>query len=413
MTDAVAHVTDRYRQREPVASTFFDREAERLAELCHLMARRFARGGRLIAFGAGAAATDAQHVAVEFVHPVIVGKRALPALALVNDVSMLGAAMVDPDGLFARRLEIVGTPEDIAIGMMHGVDDPGATAVAVALKQASAQGMLPLWLGVDADVDAGTTEHRFAVASDDPFVVQEIHETLYHVLWELVHVFFEHKGLLEDRVPGQAHDAGRSSFLYPFLAEAGSDPRNVLEQVMGSILDKVADVTTMRNASVDPPALVDTARWISERIGAGGKVLAFGNGGSATDAQDLVVDLLTPPRHMSSVPAISLTNDDAIVTAVGNDVGFDNVFARQVIAYGRPEDVAVAISTSGGSRNLIVAVEEAKRRGLLTVAFVGYGGGRLAELCDRVHTIDAEYIPRIQETQATQYHLVREAFDRV
>lgn len=285
--------------------------------------------------------------------------------------------------------------------------------MAVALKQASAQGMLPLWLGVDADVDAGTTEHRFAVASDDPFVVQEIHETLYHVLWELVHVFFEHKGLLEDRVPGQAHDAGRSSFLYPFLAEAGSDPRNVLEQVMGSILDKVADVTTMRNASVDPPALVDTARWISERIGAGGKVLAFGNGGSATDAQDLVVDLLTPPRHMSSVPAISLTNDDAIVTAVGNDVGFDNVFARQVIAYGRPEDVAVAISTSGGSRNLIVAVEEAKRRGLLTVAFAGYGGGHLAELCDRVHTIDAEYIPRIQETQATQYHLVREAFDRV
>ena len=179
MTDAVAHVSDRYRQRELVASSFFEREAERLAELCHLMARRFARGGRLIAFGAGAAATDAQHVAVEFVHPVIVGKRALPALALVNDISMLGAAMVDPDGLFARRLEVVGAPEDIAIGMMHGVDDPGETAVAVALKQASAQGMLPLWLGVDADVDAGTTEHRFAVASDDPFVVQEL--SLIHI----------------------------------------------------------------------------------------------------------------------------------------------------------------------------------------------------------------------------------------
>jgi D-sedoheptulose 7-phosphate isomerase len=116
---------------------------------------------------------------------------------------------------------------------------------------------------------------------------------------------------------------------------------------------------------------------------------------------------MAPPSGLEPVPAISLTNDAAVVTAVGNDVGFDNVFARQIIAYGSPGDVAVAISTSGGSRNVLAAVEEARRRGLVTIGLAGYGGGRLAELCDRAHVIDADYIPRIQEAQATQYHVVR------
>ncbi len=163
----------------------------------------------------------------------------------------------------------------------------------------------------------------------------------------------------------------------------------------------------MRNESAAPGELVTTAEVITGRIAAGGKVLAFGNGGSATDAQDLVFDLMAPPPGLRPVPAISLTNDAAVVTAVGNDVGFENVFARQVIAYGSPGDVAVAISTSGGSRNVLAAIEEARRRELVTVGFAGYGGGRLAELCDRAHVIDADYIPRIQEAQATQYHVLR------
>jgi D-sedoheptulose 7-phosphate isomerase len=163
----------------------------------------------------------------------------------------------------------------------------------------------------------------------------------------------------------------------------------------------------LRAASFDPSALVDTASLIAERIESGGKILVFGNGGSATDAQDLVGDLVTPPVGLSPIPAISLTNDAAVVTAVGNDVGFDNVFARQVIAYGSETDVAVAISTSGGSRNVLAAVQEATRRGLLTVGLSGYGGGRQAELCERAHTIEGDYIPRLQEAQATQYHVLR------
>jgi D-sedoheptulose 7-phosphate isomerase len=400
-------VEDAYRVRERIVRGFFAEHAERLAELCHLMARRFIRGGRLIAFGLGASATDAQHISVEFVHPVIVGKRALPALALANDVpTALGLALEDSSGCLARQLQIIGGAEDIAFGMVHSASDPGAEAVAAGLKEAISSGMLAVCLAGPDEIPAGA-DHHFEVGSDDPFVVQEVHETLYHVLWELVHVFFEHKGLLEDRPRGRAHDTGQSSFLYPFLAEAESDLPRVKSDVARSILQKVEDVVAMRASSIDRDGLEASAQAIARRVRAGGKVLAFGNGGSATDAQDLVADLVAPPRGMQAVPAMSLTNDSAVVTAVGNDVGFDNVFARQLIAHGNPDDVAVAISTSGGSRNMLVAVEEARRRGLTTIGLAGYGGGRLADACDHALVVHGDYIPRIQEAQATQYHELR------
>lgn len=400
-----------YERRERLVAAFFESEASRLAELCHAMARRFIRGGRLVASGIGAAATDAQHVSVEFVHPVIVGKRALPALALCNDVATsLGLAVAHGDAFLARQVEVMCTPEDIALGMVHAHGDPGLPSVAAGLKQARSNGMLTIGLtGPGGGLD--DAEYAFSVPSDDPFMVQEVHETLYHVLWELVHVFFDHKGLLEGRPPGSAHDTGRSSFLYPFLAEAESDLPKVLDDVRGSVLKKSSDVRSMRRASLAAEDLAATARLMAERIASGGKVLTFGNGGSATDAQDFAADLVAPPPGMIPVTAISLTNDVAVVTAVGNDVGFENVFSRQVIAYGNRNDMAVAISTSGGSRNALAGIEEARRRGLLTVGLAGYGGGRMAELCDRSHVIEADYIPRIQEAQASQYHVLRRLID--
>jgi len=408
-SDLQGMITAAYAERERMCRSYFEAENTRLADLCLLMARRFIRGGRLIAFGTGPAATDAQHVSVEFVHPVIVGKRALPAMALPNDAaSSVGLAVEDRMGFIAQQLATIAQPEDIALGMVHGPNDFGGDAVRAALKQAQSLGMLSIYLGgPGATADGG--EHVFAVPSDDPFVVQEIHETLYHILWELVHVFFDHKGLLEDRPKGPAHDTGRSSFLYPWLAEAESEKEPVLREVSNSVLQKSEDVIAMRNSSMDPEGLAETAHLIADRVKAGGKVLIFGNGGSATDAQDFCVDLVAPSSsgaRRKPVPALSLTNDAAVVTAVGNDVGFDNIFARQIIAYGNRADVAVAISTSGGSRNVLAAVEEARRRGLLTVALAGYGGGRLASMCDRVHVITADYIPRIQEAQATQYHVL-------
>lgn len=411
MTTAPDFVRDQYALRNDIVTSFFAHEAPAIARLCHAMARRFARGGRLIAFGAGAAATDAQHLSVEFVHPVIVGKRALPALALVNDISSLGSALTHPDGLFARRLALMGRPEDIAVGIVHGPDDPGATATAAAMEQASALGMLTVWLGTSGVQT--NAEHSFVVDSDDPFIVQEVQETLYHVVWELVHVFFEHKGLLADRQERKAHATGGSAFLYPFLSEAEDDLDSVLTQTERSIADKASDICGARDQSFEPGSLEQTAAAIAERLRQGGKVLAFGNGGSATDAQDLVVDLVEPPMGMQPVAALSLTNDEAVVTAVANDIGFENIFARQVIALAGEHDVAIAISTSGGSRNVLAAVEQAQRQGLLTVAFAGYGGGQLADLADHAHTIKGDYIPRIQEAQATQYHVLRHLIDRV
>lgn len=396
-----------YADREALVRSFFSEHAQALAVLCHGMARRFARGGRLVAFGTGAAVTDAQHVSVEFVHPVIVGKRALPALALPNDISSTVSLMLaGGDAFLAHQVQTMCSPDDIALGMVHRDDDEGFAAVAAALEEAAGMGLLTVFLG-GPERSAKGAEHLFHVPSDDPFVVQEVHETLYHVLWELVHVFFEHKGLLEDRVRGAVHDTGGSSFLYPFLAEAESDLDGVLSEVQRSIVQKAEDVIALRAGSSDPAALSETAAAVAERVRAGGKVLTFGNGGSATDAQDLTGDLVAPPAGLRPVPAISLTNDVAVVTAVGNDVGFDNVFARQVIAYGQQGDVAVAISTSGGSRNVLAALTEARRRGLLTIGLSGYGGGPQAELCDHALIVHGDYIPRIQEAQATQYHLLR------
>ncbi|MGH2709089.1 MAG: D-sedoheptulose-7-phosphate isomerase, partial [Actinomycetota bacterium] len=352
--DCEAFVREEFRRREAAVRSFFEREAARLARACHQMAERFARGGRILAFGLGAAATDAQHISVEFVHPVIVGKRALPAIALPNDgPSTLAMAVEDPGSVFARQIDTIGLPEDIAIGLVLGCGDPSEPVVSAGIKQAQARGMLTIGLtGSAASLGTSGADWIFVCEDPDPFIVQEVHETGYHVLWELVHVFFEHRGLLEGRSVGPVHDVGASRFLYPFLAEAETDLDRVLGQVQGSILKKAQDVIALRAASEakDVDRLVATARLLAERFAGGAKLLAFGNGGSATDAQDFVTDLMAPPPGLRPRPALSLTNDEGVVTAVGNDVGYENIFARQVIAFGQPGDVALGISTSGGSK---------------------------------------------------------------
>jgi D-sedoheptulose 7-phosphate isomerase len=236
-------------------------------------------------------------------------------------------------------------------------------------------------------------------------VAQEVVETLYHLLWELVHVFFEHRGLLS----GQVHDAGASSFLYPFLSEAGPDVDAVVADVAASVRMKAAEVAGLREQTLAEEELPAAARALRERLDAGGRLLALGNGGSATDAMDVVADFRVPPLAWPPRPALDLTEDAAILTALANDVGVENVFARQVIAHGRPTDALLAISTSGGSANVLAALAEARRRGLLTIALVGYDGGRIAAdgLADHVIVTRSQYIPRIQEAQASAYHVLR------
>lgn len=360
---------------------WFAAMAEPLARLCHRMAERFARGGRLIAIGASPQArSDVRHVAVEFVHPVIVGKRALPALGLGPE-----------GGPLAEQVRLAVEADDMAIAF-------GADADTAA--------------GLGAARDAGCLIIELDPSVEDPFVEQELVETAYHVLWELVHVFFEHRGLLEGRDAAPVHDSGASSFLYPFLAEGETDLESVLEDVRRSVLAKAREVGELRERTLGDCAdeLAAAARAIRSRLDAGGKLLALGNGGSATDAIDLVADFRHPPAGWPARRALDLTEDTAIVTAVANDVGVEAIFQRQAIAYGREGDVVVALSTSGGSANVLAALEEARRRGIATVAMVGYDGGRIAaeSLADHVIVVRSESIPRIQEAQASACHVLRE-----
>ncbi|MGQ0572818.1 MAG: phosphoheptose isomerase [Pseudonocardia sp.] len=163
------------RRDTPIAALAAD--AHLLAHACHAMAGRFAAGGRLVAFGTGTAAADAAHVVVEFVHPVIVGKRALPALALPGGTSG-----------FAAELTLFADPADIALAFAQ--DRAGATAVAPAMRAARERGLLTVaLLGLDRGDCAA--DHVLSVPSADPRVVREGHVTAYHVLWELVHVFLD------------------------------------------------------------------------------------------------------------------------------------------------------------------------------------------------------------------------------
>jgi D-sedoheptulose 7-phosphate isomerase len=373
-------------ERTRAGAEFFEAEAERLARLCHRMAERFARGGRLIAFArAPAACSDARHVAVEFVHPVIVGKRALPAIAIAGHEA-------------ARHVRLLAEPDDIAIAFGPGMEEAVAAAAAAGC--------------VTLAFEPCGAEWELLPPTGDPMASQELAETAYHVLWELVHVFFDHRGLLEGREARRVHDTGASSFLYPFLAESETDLESVVHDVRRSVLLKAEEVGELRRQTVGENAevLAAAAAALRGRLDAGGKLLALGNGGSATDAMDAVADFRDPPAGMPARPAIDLAEDPAIITAIANDVGVEEIFQRQVIAYGREGDALLAISTSGNSGNVIAALAEARARGLLSIAMVGYDGGRVAaeELADHVVVTRSENIPRIQEAQATAYHLLRE-----
>ena len=393
MTSTLPRLDALVRDRAEAGERFFPPEAERIARLCHRMAERFARGGRLLALGCTPAArSDARHVAVEFVHPVIVGKRALPAIALAGEGGPLPA-----------QLELIAEPGDIVLAF--GLED-GCAETAAALELAARRGCLTIAFAPDA------AEWVFEPPGD-PFVRQELVETLYHVLWELVHVFFEHRGLLEGRSERRVHDTGASSFLYPFLAEQEHDLDAVLDDVRRSALLKASEVGELRAQTLrdNRDELVAAAAGLRADFDAGGQVLALGNGGSATDAMDAVADFRLPPRTTwPPRPAIDLCEDPAILTAIANDIGTEAIFARQVIAYGNPGDCLLALSTSGNSANVIAALAEARRRSLRTIALVGYDGGRVAaeRLADHVIVTRSEHIPRIQEAQASAYHVLRE-----
>jgi D-sedoheptulose 7-phosphate isomerase len=205
---------------------------------------------------------------------------------------------------------------------------------------------------------------------------------------------------------GSATDPMES--LYPFLYASRGDLSGVLDEVRNSTVAKAQEIVGLRAAiaASDGDRLAQCAADCADRFAAGGRLLAFGNGGSATDAQAITTLFLNPDGDTAPLPALCLASDPAVLTALCNDIGVEVVFARQIAAFGRPGDIAVGLSTSGNSENLLRAFDEASRRGLLTIGIAGYAGGKMAELdsIDYLFVAPSSSVHRIQEAQTTIYH---------
>src|SRR6202043_1231733 len=246
------HIEEGLLARNEIVEEFFSREALRLAEACRSMSERFLKGGRLLAFGRGPYATDAQHVSVEFVHPVIVGKRALPAL----DLSLL----------FRPWLEVLVHPDDIVMGFGPPAGDPEVWA---ALESAGKRQAMTFALPGPRGF------YAVPPSKQDPFIHQEMIEILYHTLWESVHVFFEHREM--------GHEVGDAGFLYPFLGKDKQQTVDAVAEVAASIQMKARDDAHLRErvAQEESELIGNAAIAMTERIQRGGKLIIFGNGGSA------------------------------------------------------------------------------------------------------------------------------------
>ncbi|MGH9298189.1 MAG: D-sedoheptulose-7-phosphate isomerase [Acidimicrobiales bacterium] len=194
----------------------------------------------------------------------------------------------------------------------------------------------------------------------------------------------------------------RTGFLYPFIDADERDSDNLIRDLAASARAKSVESRSLREAMIETYAteLDEIAAELAERVQAGGRLFSFGNGGSSTDAAALALLFAKPPSGRP-IAARTLASDEAILTALGNDVGYELVFSRQLIAYAKPGDIAIGYSTSGNSANLMRAFDEARHRELLTIGFAGYEGGEMAAsaLLDHCLVVPSSSVHRIQEAQ--------------
>ncbi len=158
----------------------------------------------------------------------------------------------------------------------------------------------------------------------------------------------------------------------------------------------------------------EVSEIIAKTLNEGGKILIFGNGGSATDASHIAAEFVNRfKRERPGLPAIALNTDMAVITAIANDYDYSEIFAKQIKALGNSGDIAIGISTSGSSRNVIKAVEVAKKRGLKTIAFTSTKGEKLISKVDYAFAVPSEDTPRIQETHITLGHIICEVVEDI
>jgi len=205
-----------------------------------------------------------------------------------------------------------------------------------------------------------------------------------------------------------------SRAFYPFLHADDRAPQELMGGLRLSLLEKARESAEVKSSffSEQQEQIVQVALNLALAFHRGHRLLVCGNGGSATDAQHIAVEFMHPITvGRKALPVVCLNNDMAMITAVANDVGFADVFVRQIIALGREGDVLLAISTSGNSENLVHAFETARRMKLITVGFAGGDGGRMATmyadgLLDFCLTVPTASIHRVQETHVTLYHII-------
>ena len=284
-------------------------------------------------------------------------------------------------------------------------DDP--SEVTAALAKARARGCLTI------DVTAGSgdgspAEYPLGLGITDPLVARELHVTIYHLLWEVVQELMGGGA----GVGGSAAPDGLGE-LYPFLYDRPpGDVGDANAQLVASTAAKGREIGRLRREVLathraELGLVGESVRRCAER---GGTVWTFGNGGSSTDAQAIACLLRAARGWGSPVRARALTDDVATVTALANDVSFDVVFARMLASLARPGDVAVGLSTSGGSTNVLDGLERAVDLGLTTVGFAGYDGGPMGDLEGLSHlfAVPSSSVHRIQEAQTTLAHVLVE-----
>ncbi len=199
--------------------------------------------------------------------------------------------------------------------------------------------------------------------------------------------------------------------LYPFLSGRHKDPVQERQALTHSIREKVADSVAVKQRffETNAEALIDTARTLADAYANGGRLFTMGNGGSSCDASHLAVEFQHPvTAGRPALPAMNLCHDTAMTSAVGNDVGFDQIFARQIEAHGRPGDVLAGFSTSGNSENLMSAFCKARELGLATVGFAGGNGGQMLDsgVLDHCLVVPTDSIHRVQESHVLCYHVL-------
>lgn len=209
--------------------------------------------------------------------------------------------------------------------------------------------------------------------------------------------------------------------LYPFLSSGRTAPdvAALLADVARSTAEKVGEIGRLRDAVIAEQAeeLAGCAVAMAQRFARGGRLFTFGNGGSATDAAAVAALHVDPGPGHRALPAVALPADVATLTALANDVGFDLVFARPLAAAGGPDDIALGLSTSGGSANVLRGFAAAHERGMLTVGFAGYEGGAMADqaadgVIDHIFVMPSASVHRIQEAQTTTYHVLWELVEQ-